>query len=167
MMVKFHGNEPFHKSYDERRTTNYIVIHCAATPPEMDIGLQEIRQWHVAKGWYDVGYHYIIRRDGSVENGRPHYAMGAHVKGYNQESLGICLVGGIKNLKENGGNRISDNNFTISQMLTLPTLIEMVAALYPTAKVVGHRDLDNKKDCPSFDVHQWLDAHKQLLKEQK
>lgn len=150
--MHIHPYVPFHNSYDQRRKTAFIVVHCSATPPTMDIGLFEIRQWHVAKGWYDVGYHYIIRRDGSVEVGRPHYAMGAHVRGHNQESLGICLVGGINNTKD----KTPEDNFTAAQQDSLLELLDMVSETYPTAEIVGHRDLDKGKACPSFDIHNFI-----------
>ena len=64
-----------------RKKTEYIVVHCSATRPEMDIGVQELRKWHMKKGWTDVGYHYVIRRNGTVERGRHPAAIGSHVKG--------------------------------------------------------------------------------------
>ncbi len=136
--------------FNKREVTNLIVIHCAATKPSMDIGLREIRQWHVQKGWLDVGYHYIIRRDGTVETGRPHDVVGAHVKGHNSESLGICMVGGI----DDAGK--PQDNFTDAQWVSLLSQVEAVTAMYPNAKIVGHRDLDAGKACPSFSVADWL-----------
>lgn len=136
--------------FNKREVTKLIVIHCAATKPSMNIGLREIRQWHVQKGWLDVGYHYIIRRDGTVETGRPHDVVGSHVKGHNFESLGICMVGGI----DDAGK--PQDNFTDAQWAALKVLHETVSGMYPHAKTVGHRDLDAGKACPSFSVAEWL-----------
>ena len=136
--------------FNKREVTNIIVIHCAATKPSMDIGLREIRQWHVQQGWLDVGYHYIIRRDGTVETGRPHDVVGSHVKGHNFESLGICMVGGIDDAGE------PQDNFTDAQWVALEGLVKEVSTVYPNAPICGHRDLDSGKACPSFNVATWL-----------
>ena len=75
-----------------RKKTDSIIIHCAATKPSMDIGYQEIRKWHVEdNGWDDVGYHFIIRRNGKYEKGRPEGYSGAHAPSHNSRSIGICL----------------------------------------------------------------------------
>ena len=128
----------------------YIVIHCAATKPAMDVGVEEIRSWHLRRGWFDVGYHWIIRRDGTVEDGRPHDRPGAHARGVNHISLGICLVGGVA---ENGE---PENNFTDDQWDALAGLVKGLKVAHPDAEVLGHRDLPNvNKACPSFDVREW------------
>ena len=81
---------------DVRKKTDSIIIHCAATKKSMDIGYKEIREWHVDQnGWDDVGYHYIIRRNGKLEKGRPEEYSGAHAPSHNSRSIGICLVGGM------------------------------------------------------------------------
>ena len=72
-----------------------IVVHSSATKPSMDIGVDEIRQWHLARKFRDVGYHYIIRRCGEIELGRNISETGAHVRGHNKHSIGICMVGGL------------------------------------------------------------------------
>lgn len=139
--------------FNKRTKTDFIVVHCAATKPSMDVGVREIRQWHVQKGWLDIGYHFVIRRDGKVELGRPHDVIGAHVEHYNDRSMGICLVGGI----DEKGN--PENNFTPEQFASLDGLLwEGVNVWYPNATILGHRDLDNRKACPSFDVKHWLDT---------
>lgn len=138
-------------SSKQRESTDYIVVHCSATPPSMDIGVKEIRRWHRDQGWLDVGYHFIIRRDGNVEFGRNLNAMGAHVKGHNADSVGLCLIGGV----DTSNN--PDDNFTQIQRETLLHLLRFLTKLYPEAKVVGHRDLDENKACPSFDVKQFLE----------
>ena len=129
-----------------RTETKYIVIHCSATPPDMDVGLREIRRWHLDRGFNDVGYSDIIRRNGELELGRAANEIGAHVKGYNSISVGICLVGGVdKKLQQ-------QDNFTEEQMKTLKRSIMFYKTLIKKAKVIAHRDLDKKKDCPCFDV---------------
>ena len=82
-------------SYKSRTATDYIAVHCAATPPKADIGVAAIDRWHRAKGWNGVGYHRVIRRDGTIEQGRPDEAVGAHVEGFNSTAVGICLAGGV------------------------------------------------------------------------
>jgi N-acetyl-anhydromuramyl-L-alanine amidase AmpD len=116
----------------------------------MDIGVSEIRQWHLRNGWSDIGYHYVIRRDGTLEVGRLEDEVGAHVAGVNWESVGVCLVGGV-----NDSNR-PDCNFTSHQWRELELLIASLARRYPQAVVQGHRDFPNvDKACPCFDVGAW------------
>ena len=79
------------------RKINEIILHCSATPASMDIGAKEIRDWHVnGNHWRDIGYHWVIRRDGTVEKGRPEYQVGAHCLNHNANSIGVCMVGGTK-----------------------------------------------------------------------
>lgn len=133
----------------------YIVIHCAATKPSMDIGAAEIDQWHRRQGWNEIGYHRVIRRDGRIEHGRPFTVPGAHVRGHNGHSVGICLVGGVK---ESDG-KTPENNFTEEQFITLRVLVRQVKLMFPKAEVVGHRNLDPKKACPSFDVVDYFEKN--------
>ena len=80
----------------DRKRTDFIAVHCSATRPSMDVGVKEIDQWHRARGFSGgVGYHYVIRRDGTLEHGRAEAAVGAHVEGYNHNSVGVCLGGGV------------------------------------------------------------------------
>ena len=134
-----------------RRETTALVVHCAATTPTQDIGAAEIRKWHVEeRGWSDIGYHYVIRRNGTVETGRPVTDVGAHVAGYNSETVGICLVGGIN---ERGD---PDANYTDAQWNSLHGLLVALRVRYPHARICGHRDFPNVlKACPSFDVASW------------
>lgn len=127
-----------------------IVIHCSATKPHQDIGADEIRLWHQDRGWRDIGYHYVIRRDGQVETGRQDHERGAHVKNHNENSLGICLVGGI----DIDGNPSA--NFSFYQYLALKQIKRGFDALYPNAKWYGHYELDSSKACPCFDVNALL-----------
>ena len=115
----------------------------------MDIGKTEITRWHKARGFFTIGYHYIIRRNGSIETGRPLEQAGAHASGHNAESVGICLVGGID---EKGNPQC---NYTPSQWDTLAKLVNDLKHKYPTATVIGHNQIAQKA-CPSFSVPKWL-----------
>ena len=136
-----------------RKKTDSIIIHCAATKASMDIGYKEIRKWHVEdNGWDDVGYHFIIRRNGQLEKARPEGYSGAHAPSHNSRSIGICLVGGMA---DDGG---PENNFTLEQFLSLKDTINMVLEKYPQIKeILGHSDVqDNKPNCPGFNLKEWL-----------
>lgn len=128
------------------RKIDTAIVHCAATPADMDIGRDEIDQWHKDRGWSGVGYHYIIRRSGEIEVGRPITEIGAHVLGMNLRSIGICLVGGW------GGVF----NYTAAQMEALGLLKETLDATIPGLHWAGHRDFDPKKSCPCFDVRSYF-----------
>ncbi len=134
---------------EPRKSTDYIVIHCAATKASMDIGLTEIRKWHVQdNGWRDVGYHYIIRRNGEVELGRSNRDTGAHAAGYNHKSVSSCMVGGMAE------DNSAENNFTAQQWTALLDLVKQLKSNYPDADVIGHNEI-SEKECPSFDVQKW------------
>lgn len=135
------------------RNLSSIIVHCSATPGKSDVGVKEIRSWHLDRGFADIGYHYVIRRDGTVESGRPIERVGAHCKGHNAHSIGICLVGGVE---EAGGNLIPVANFTESQWAALETLVLHLLEDYPTiTSIHGHNEFSNK-DCPCFDVSRWV-----------
>lgn len=134
-----------------RAKTKYIVVHHSATKRSQDIGVKEIRQWHKAKGWSDIGYHYVIRRNGILETGRTLDQAGAHVQGHNHHSIGICLVGGLSD-----DGKDAEYNYTADQISTLIKILRNANAAFPSAEIVGHRDLDRKKpECPAFDVKTW------------
>ncbi len=136
-----------------RKSTDFIVIHCAATPADMDVGAREIDRWHRARGFRQIGYHYVIRRGGGVEPGRPLAERGAHARGVNDRSVGVCLVGGVAR------NGAPQANFAPQQYDALWRLLGDLAELYPEAEVLGHSDLpDVRKACPCFDVAAWLDG---------
>lgn len=102
-------------------------------------------------GWSDVGYHFIIRRNGIIENGRPLERAGAHVKNFNSNSIGICLVGGLN------ASGAGENNFTIEQFSSLETLLKSLKGKFPNAQILGHRDFPKvAKECPCFDVRDWV-----------
>ncbi len=139
------------------RIISQLIIHCAYTKPSMDIGADEIRAWHLDRGWSDIGYHYVIRRDGTLENGRDldkdgdvDEEVGAHALGFNANSIGICLIGGMR---EEGG---SECNYTSVQWKALEDLIRLKRHEYPNVEVLGHNDLTTAKTCPVFNVKQWV-----------
>ena len=133
------------------REISKLIIHCSATKPEMDIGADEIRDWHKGKGWDDIGYHFVIRRNGELEKGRDVAISGAHARGHNFSSIGICLIGGIDSDSK------ADDNFTLKQYNTLIQLVSFLKMTFPIDDVLGHRDLPNvNKECPCFDARAWL-----------
>lgn len=134
------------------RDISHIVVHCSYTPPSMDIGASDIRQWHKDKGWSDIGYHYVIRRNGTVEKGRPDEVVGAHAKGYNLDSIGICLIGGKKSGKEK-----AEFNFTMKQLMTLEYLVKKKLQEYPGSMISGHNQLSGKA-CPCFNVPEFIEG---------
>lgn len=138
------------------RTLDKIVIHCSATPPTMDIGAKEIRSWHVnERKWRDIGYHFVVRRNGEVELGRPLDMQGAHARGHNKTSVGVCWVGGVDK------DMNPENNMTREQESELWCTVQNLMLTYGIEKehVVGHRDLPGvTKACPSFDVKEWIDG---------
>jgi len=147
------------------RAITKIIIHCSATPPDMDIGAKEIRKWHVdpkpkGNGWADIGYHVVIRRDGTTEDGRPIAKQGAHcaARNGNIASIGICMVGGVRREKRAGKNvLIAEDNFTKQQWAALRRVVRYLLGEYPAIDtILGHRDLDPGKACPSFSVRDWL-----------
>jgi N-acetylmuramoyl-L-alanine amidase len=135
-----------------RKSTNWIAIHCSATRPSQDVGAADIRKWHKAQGWSDIGYHFVIRRNGKIEKGRAVDAVGAHVAGFNASSVGICMVGGVSQKDFTK----AENNFTKEQFNALMALLVQLCVRYPKAKVRGHRDFPKvAKACPSFDAIVW------------
>jgi len=129
------------------RKIDKIIIHCADTYKRMDIGKKEITEWHKARGFNDVGYHYIIRRDGTIEQGRELKTIGAHAKGYNSTSIAICYVGG------KGDNNQPEDNRTTKQKEAMQDLVTALKKEFPDAEVVGHGNLPGvKKACPCFNV---------------
>lgn len=127
-------------------SVSYIVVHCSATPLGMDCGAKEIDAWHKGQGWSCIGYHYVVRLDGTVECGRPIYQVGAHVSGYNHCSVGVCYIGGI------GRDGKPADTRTASQKTALLRVLRELRVRYPNAVIVGHNFLNPKKACPCFDA---------------
>lgn len=132
------------------RQINDLVVHCSATAEGRDFSAADIDRWHRERGWSGIGYHFVIRLDGTLEPGRPLQTPGAHVAGHNARSIGICLIGGID------AKGKSKNTFTEAQMRSLVTLLKDLRARYPATRILGHRDYPGvAKDCPCFDVRAW------------
>jgi len=116
----------------------------------MDVGFEEIDSWHQQRGFKSpsgihCGYHVIIKRCGMIEQGRPYHEVGAHCRGHNRNSLGICLVGGM----DDSGK--PDSNYTMAQLETLSILCADLDTEFPGIIFSGHRDYSNKA-CPVFDI---------------
>ena len=128
------------------RKINKIILHCTATPEGRLTSVKDIRSWHKARGFSDIGYHYIVHIDGSISKGRPEEKQGAHVKGHNKDSIGIAYVGGIdKNTFQPLDTR------TEKQKSSLHEIIMNLMKDYPDATLHGHNEFSSKA-CPSFDV---------------
>ncbi len=128
------------------RKITLIVIHCSAVKPEQKSGVLEIDQWHKSRGWTGIGYHFVVRRNGEVELGRPLEKIGAHCMNHNRHSIGICYEGGL-----DAEGKPADTR-TLEQKIALKALVEELLRFFPRALVVGHHDLDPGKACPCFDV---------------
>jgi len=133
-----------------RKSTDYLIIHCTATKPLMDIGYEEINRWHKERGWLSCGYHFIIKRNGVIEDGRTTDSVGAHCRGKNHNSIGIAMVGGVTQ----EDHTIPEDNFQGAQWESLKKLVEELHKQYPNAEVKGHNHFSDKF-CPSFDVDDW------------
>lgn len=130
---------------------DYIAVHCSATRGGQDFTAADIDSWHRKQGWRQIGYHYVIRLDGTVEKGRPDDMPGAHVTGFNSRSLGVCLIGGVNDTGQ------PENTFTPAQFKALEALLRKLKKAHPKAVIQGHRDFPRvAKACPSFSVKDWL-----------
>jgi N-acetylmuramoyl-L-alanine amidase len=138
------------------RRIRYLVIHHNGVPGRT---IEDVRRSHRAKGWRDVGYHYLVHEDGTLHRGRPESQVGAHVEGLNASSIGICLIG--------NGN---DRDFTPQQYGTLEGLLLDLLARYPGAKILGHREtppfvpkgMATSKQCPGTKIN--LDRIRAMVK---
>lgn len=128
------------------RTITLIIVHCSANKAGSALRAADIDRYHRSLGWMGCGYHYVIPTDGILEPGRPEEMVGAHCKGHNRHSIGVCYVGGLSKDGQPADTR------TEAQRATLRALLEDLHRRYPKALIVGHRDLDPRKTCPCFDV---------------
>ena len=128
------------------RNINEIIIHCSATREGQQVSVDTIRDWHLAKGWNDIGYHFYIDLDGTINKGRDIDKMGAHCKGHNRNSIGICYCGGV----EADGKTPKDTR-TQEQEDSLLHVLKTLKAMYPDAIVYSHNEFAAKA-CPSFDA---------------
>lgn len=134
-------------NYTKRKATDYLVIHCTATPEGRHVTVKDIDRMHRQRGFNGIGYHYLVYLDGSVHEGRPEDTVGAHVEGYNSVSIGISYVGGVD---ANDVNKAEDTR-TPAQKAALEKLLTDLKAKYPKAKILGHRDFPKvAKACPCY-----------------
>lgn len=126
----------------KKKDIKLLVVHCSDTNDDQDLTSIDIHKMHLDFGWDGIGYHKIITKDGSVENGRPEFWVGAHVYGKNNCSLGVCLIG--------------KDQFTDMQFSALESVLKEWKQKYPLAKIIGHCDtIKTNKTCPNFDVNNW------------
>lgn len=139
------------QEYRVRPHTEFIVIHCSASPLLIDYTVQACRRDHIhLRGWDDIGYHFYIDQRGTLHLGRPFWAVGAHVAGSNSRAVGVCYEGGV-----DAQNR-PRNTLTKPQEAAMVSVVTLLSALYPQAVVQGHRDFPGvAKACPSFDAKTW------------
>lgn len=129
-----------------KRDIKELIVHCSATPEGKDYSVDTIRQWHLQRGFSDIGYHYVIYRDGSIHIGRDESIIGAHCTGHNTNSIGICYIGGCAS----DGKTPKDTR-TTEQKQSLVKLLKELKTKYPQASIHSHKDFTNKA-CPSFDA---------------
>ena len=128
------------------RIITLIIVHCSAVRPDQTSSAAQIDSWHRKDNhWkFGIGYHYVIRRNGAIEEGRPEWMVGAHCLHHNAHSIGVCYEGGYDARGQPADTR------TAEQKQAMRTLLEQLHQRYPRALIVGHRDLDPTKDCPGF-----------------
>ena len=122
-----------------------VIIHSSATRIGDTVDVDTIRKWHLARGWSDIGYHFIVDRAGLIHHGRDLKYIGAHTKGQNHDSIGICLLGGIDVDGE------PEFNFKFRQLLETKKLIDILSVKYNFKTICGHRDFA-QTECPGFNV---------------
>ena len=136
------------------RTITLIIIHCSAVKPDQLSSAAQIDTWHRERGFkLGIGYHYVIRRDGTRELGRPEWMIGAHCRGHNEHSIGVCYEGGLDRDGKPADTR------TEAQKQALRELLLELKQRYPRVLIVGHHDLNPMKACPCFDAaHEYADS---------
>ena len=128
------------------RLVKEVIIHCSATRESQQVSVDTIRDWHLAKGWNDIGYHFYIDLDGTIHKGRDIDKIGAHCKGRNRNSIGVCYCGGV----EADGKTPKDTR-TQEQKESLLHVLKTIKAMYPESMIYSHNEFANKA-CPSFDA---------------
>lgn len=141
-----------------RHPVHEVIVHCSATRPEWMAGRSlsekraELRAWHMRdRGWSDIGYHWLIDRDGAILAGRPETRVGAHVQDHNQGTIGVCLIGGADSAAT---DRFNDH-FTAAQDRALRDLLQGIGMRTQLRTISGHNEYAAKA-CPGFDVTTWL-----------
>jgi len=132
------------------RKINKIILHSTATPEGMNVDAERITTWHKHRGFATIGYHYVVKLDGTIEEGRSVHEVGAHAKGYNKSSIGVVYVGGCD---EDGKPK---DTRTPEQEMALANLLDALMEIYPGATLHGHNEFAIKA-CPSFDVQEEYD----------
>ena len=149
-----------------KRMIDEIIVHCTATPEGKDCTIHQIRASHKKRGFSDIGYHYVVFRDGSIHEGRDVNIVGAHCKNHNAHSIGVSYVGGLENKPGVAYEKLkAKDTRTDEQKASLKALLKNLRVLYPKAKIIGHRDTSPDlngdgmiepnewiKACPSFDA---------------
>jgi len=128
------------------RLVKEVIIHCSATREGQKVSVGTIREWHLARGFNDIGYHFYIDLDGTINKGRDIDKMGAHTKGHNRNSIGVCYCGGV----ESDGKTPKDTR-TQEQKESLLHVLKTIKAMYPESMIYSHNEFANKA-CPSFDA---------------
>lgn len=134
-----------------KRNITEIIVHCSATPEGEDYTVADIRKMHLARGFSDVGYHWIIYRDGSINKGRDESISGAHCAGHNSNSIGVCYIGGCPPRTDPKWMNKGKDTRTPQQKESLLKKLKELKSKYPKAKIHSHKDFANKA-CPSFDA---------------
>ena len=129
--------------FKRREETKKIVLHCSASPQGRGDTSEDIHRWHLERGWSAIGYHFVLLEDGMIEVGRPHWAQGAHVRGHNHDSIGVCFIG-------------QPNEMTFQQYTAFNELKKILVEMYGIMDIVTHNDLDPKKECPGFSLKSGL-----------
>lgn len=132
-----------------RRPISEIILHCSATEESKNFKVEDIKKWHIAKGYSEIGYHYVIYIDGSTHLGRNVNLIGAHCVNHNSKSIGICYIGGLKNGQPH-------DTRTPEQKKALLALLRLLKRMYPNAKIYGHNEF-SMKACPCFDAKEYKD----------
>lgn len=128
------------------RRINKIIVHCSATPEGKDFTVDDVYNWHVkGNGWSDIGYHFLVYRDGTIVQGRKLKDVGAHVRGHNHDSIGVCYIGGM-----DAANKHAKDTRTEAQIKSLDTLLTYLSFHF-NSPVSGHNQYAAKA-CPSFDA---------------
>ncbi|MBQ3312672.1 MAG: N-acetylmuramoyl-L-alanine amidase [Prevotella sp.] len=128
------------------RTITLIVIHCSAVRTNQTSSAAQIDTWHRQRGFkLGIGYHYVVRRNGEIEQGRPEWMVGAHCKNHNKYSIGVCYEGGLNCLDLPADTRTPEQKAALRQLLT------ELHSRYPKAVIVGHHDLNPMKACPCIE----------------
>ena len=135
---------------DKRQITDTIVIHCTQTPKDMEVDVEKVTQWHKDRGFDTIGYHYLIKRDGTLQVGRDEDVVGAHAVAVNGTSIGVALVGG------GTADMGWENNFTPIQFQTLKSILMKLKDKYDIQKIIGHYQVEASIECASFDVPGWV-----------